>query len=128
MIKIYLKTITAKQLQKVEIGDWIEGCGDILSLAQVKFIHEFRFLLAKLQDNPEWDATDAAHPAWWRGEEYGACQAARLITDVLSGKDVGKGAMHPIPGEMRDSVLALKKERDELKRQVEELIEERGMN
>ncbi len=21
-------------------------------------------------DNPFWDCTDAAHPAWWRGHEY----------------------------------------------------------
>ena len=27
--------------------------------------------LTRLQeDNPFWDCTDAAHPAWWRGHDY----------------------------------------------------------
>ena len=27
-------------------------------------------------DDPLWDCTDAAHPAWWRGEKWSAYKAA----------------------------------------------------
>lgn len=35
------------------------------------------------EDNPFWDCTDAAHPAWWRGEEYSAKAMVRLINRWL---------------------------------------------
>lgn len=34
-------------------------------------------------DNPFWDATDGAHPAWWRGEEYGCKAMIRLFNEWL---------------------------------------------
>jgi len=65
--------------------------------------------LRKAYDDPQWDATDAAHPAWWRGEDFGAYMAAKLIADILSGKETGKGAMNDPVATMRDSILVLKK-------------------
>jgi hypothetical protein len=35
------------------------------------------------EDNPFWDCTDGAHPAWWRGEEYGAAGMIRLVNRWL---------------------------------------------
>jgi len=72
--------------------------------------------LRKLYDDPQWDATDAAHPAWWRGEDYGACQAAKLIADVLSGKNDCTGRMNEPVETMRDSVFELKKKCESLQR------------
>ena len=37
-------------------------------------------------DNPFWDCTDAAHPAWWRGQEYGVKQAIKIFDDWLNNK------------------------------------------
>lgn len=32
-------------------------------------------------DNPFWDGTDAAHPAWWRGHD---ATAQRMIADLAA--------------------------------------------
>jgi hypothetical protein len=37
-------------------------------LAIALAIAEYR---AGYPDDPFWDATDGAHPAWWRGQDYG---------------------------------------------------------
>jgi len=34
-------------------------------------------------DNPFWDCTDAAHPAWWRGEEYSIKMMIVLVNEWL---------------------------------------------
>lgn len=47
--------------------------------------------LQALRDDPESDATDAAHPAWWRGEEYGAFEMVRMVEKILAGQDSGCG-------------------------------------
>ena len=33
-------------------------------------IDRLRAEVASLRDDPEFDATDGAHPAWWRGHDY----------------------------------------------------------
>ena len=35
-------------------------------------------------DDPEWDATDAAHPAWWRGCDYGCARTNSAGTGTSS--------------------------------------------
>ena len=37
-------------------------------------------------DYPEFDGTDCAHPAWWRGNDAGVLAAARLIAQALNGE------------------------------------------
>lgn len=46
-----------------------------------------------LPDCKFWDATDYAHPAWWRGSDYGCFAAASRIQDVLDGTDTGAGVI-----------------------------------
>lgn len=71
----------------------------------------------KKLDDPEWDATDAAHPAWWRGEEYGGKQAIRRIRRVMDGEDDGSGVIGDTDAEkIRRDILALKAEVERLKR------------
>lgn len=41
-----------------------------------------------ITDNPFWDCTDGAHPAWWRGCDYGIDKVIEIINDVLDGKNV----------------------------------------
>jgi chromosome segregation ATPase len=36
---------------------------------------------------PEWDATDAAHPAWWRGHDHGAAGMARALEEARAERD-----------------------------------------
>lgn len=40
-------------------------------------------------DDPQWDATDAAHPAWWRGNDHGVAAVVQIINDTLDGKAPG---------------------------------------
>ncbi len=35
------------------------------------------------RDNPFWDCTDGAHPAWWRGQEYGCKAIVRIVNEWL---------------------------------------------
>jgi len=37
----------------------------------------------ELADNPELDATDAAHPAWWRGNEAGLICTVRVLNERM---------------------------------------------
>lgn len=46
-----------------------------------------------IPDNPYMDGTDAAHPAWWRGNERGVQVACEFLNIVLDGKDNGSGTM-----------------------------------
>ncbi len=43
------------------------------------------------QDDPEWDGTDAAHPAWWRGNDAGYRSITRMIEGILDGTYDGSG-------------------------------------
>jgi hypothetical protein len=42
-------------------------------------------LVKKLQDDPEMDATDAAHPAWWRGHEHTVASLVQYVNETLDG-------------------------------------------
>jgi len=113
--EIWIKNATAEEISTIEVLDWLEGYGQVMSLAEQIFIRRYGLILIKLRDDPQWDGTDAAHPAWWRGEKYGAWEATRLIADVLSGKNKCTGRMNEQIEIVRDSVFKLKQERDELK-------------
>jgi hypothetical protein len=43
------------------------------------------------RDHPELDATDGAHPAWWRGHEHTTAVFCQEINKILDGKDDGVG-------------------------------------
>ena len=52
-----------------------------------------RYLLAcAFRDDPELDATDGAHPAWWRGNDHGVAAATDIIKNALEGK-AGEGTL-----------------------------------
>ena len=42
-------------------------------------------------DIPELDATDGAHPAWWRGHNHTVNVLCQKINEILDGKDNGEG-------------------------------------
>jgi len=72
-----------------------------------RFIRE-RDRAVRAEDNPEWDATDAAHPAWWRGDAHGVQVCVDRINRILDGKDDGRGIIGHEPLEtLRRRLLAL---------------------
>lgn len=42
-----------------------------------------------LDDDPDLDGTDAAHPAWWRGQEAGFDGAMGMIEKALTERPAG---------------------------------------
>lgn len=44
--------------------------------------------IERLRDHPEFDCTDAAHPAWWRGQDHAVWVMCQLVTDLLDGKEI----------------------------------------
>lgn len=42
-------------------------------------------------DDSELDATDGAHPAWWRGRDHAVNVLCQKINEILDGKDNGEG-------------------------------------
>lgn len=56
------------------------------------------------------DATDAAHPAWWRGNDAGVAGTVERLTKILDGKDDGAGVISFAPLEkLRRRMLLLAK-------------------
>lgn len=53
MQKLFLKSMTPEQLENVQVLDWIEGFGDVLSIAQANFIQRFGKLLVSLTNEQE---------------------------------------------------------------------------
>lgn len=47
-------------------------------------------------DSPDLDATDGAHPAWWRGEEYGVLSAVRAVNKWLDGESLSGAYREPL--------------------------------
>lgn len=38
-----------------------------------------------MNDDPELDGTDGAHPAWWRGCDHGTAMTVSIINEILDG-------------------------------------------
>lgn len=62
---------------------------------------------ATIPDFPENDVTDAAHPAWWRGCNYGTNSIIREVTKILDGLDGGQGVANDPWETVRRRLLAL---------------------
>jgi hypothetical protein len=60
-----------------------------------------------LPDNPVWDSTDYAHPAWWRGHQHTAEEFCRLVNEILDGKDDGRGFNYQPWHDTRRRILGL---------------------
>jgi hypothetical protein len=65
-------------------------------------------------DNPFWDCTPGAHPAWWRGEEYGAKSMIRLVNKWLDAplKDLDKGTGYPEVQALKERIRDLRTKRE----------------
>ncbi|MBX9623826.1 MAG: hypothetical protein K2X82_08420 [Gemmataceae bacterium] len=63
--------------------------------------------LVGLRDDPLFDCTDAAHPAWWRGHDYTAAAFCREVTGILDGRDDGRGVANDPWETVRRRLLAM---------------------
>jgi hypothetical protein len=54
-----------------------------------------------IPDDPGRDGTDAAHPAWWRGQDYGCEMTVAVINRVLDSLEQGV----PAPGHFAGAAL-----------------------
>ena len=63
-----------------------------------------------IPDDPEFDCTDAAHPAWWRGCDYGTDSIIREVTAILDGKQPAGSCSEPWES-LRKRLAALTAER-----------------
>lgn len=77
--------------------------------------------LAHQKDDPEMDASDFAHPAWWRGEDYTFKLVSFHINKILDGDPVGGVSNEP----WQSLRLRLAKLRDE-NRELNALFELQG--
>lgn len=96
-------------LSEREIIDYFEGGGKIV------FIRTEDGVLAgdrecNIQiDDPGWDGTGYEHPAFYRGEQYGASQVLCRIKKILSGEDEGHGIIgDPELEAIRREILSLR--------------------
>lgn len=76
-------------------------------------------------DDPQLDATDFAHPAWWRGYDYGAESTMCEVVKVLDGEPISGTCSQPWEGireaEARGARRARESFRRRLKREIERL-------
>jgi hypothetical protein len=55
----------------------------VLETMQTSYASGYQYAMGK--DDPEMDATDFAHPAWWRGNERAFLTAVHEVNDILDG-------------------------------------------
>lgn len=65
-----------------------------------------------MNDDPAFDGTDLAHPAWWRGHDHTIAVVCQKLTEMLDGRDSGAGvANEPWEG-VRRRILDLVAQRE----------------
>lgn len=80
-------------------------------------------MITYILDDPDFDGTDAAHPAYDRGLRRGIDLVCSRVSDMLGGGDSG-GGMFGLAGlqEIREQIRALLGERDTLHQQLQDKI------
>lgn len=64
-------------------------------------------------DQPEFDNTPRAHPAFWRGKNIGINSVLEIVSNIMMGHDDGSGVNnHPGIEAMRQGILTWKREVD----------------
>lgn len=67
-------------------------------------------------DQPEFDNTPRAHPAFYRGKNSGINAVLEIVSNIMMGHDNGSGINnHPGIEAMRQGILAWKLEVDKFK-------------
>lgn len=95
----------------MDLRDYNRRAADALKALlaeQVEYwrLHEAWRALEATTDDPDLDATDGAHPAWWRGHDHTSKVFCELVTSILDGKDAGGGFNHEPWHTLRRRLLA----------------------
>lgn len=102
------------------------ACGDAYSRDQV--IGEIcgavkaaqsALLATCIPDDPALDATDAAHPAWWRGQEHGCQRLAERWKAALDGESHGGVMALRLGQECRERTQAVLAENQRLREDLD---------
>lgn len=66
-----------------------------------------------LPDVPDFDGTDAAHPAWWRGQSDGVDGVVRLMKEALNGYSGGtlREPLHAVRETVRENARVVRRAR-----------------
>ena len=75
----------------------------------------------KAADNPEFDATDGAHPAWWRGHDYVSARFKEEIDKARRERDNLKADFESLEYDAARVVRALDELPEDLRAAVETL-------
>jgi hypothetical protein len=62
-----------------------------------------------LPDNPHWDCTDGAHPAWWRGCDYGVESVIRTIRKAVAERRAGNYGSAALTELVREIIQLMEK-------------------
>ncbi len=60
-----------------------------------------------MEDNPELDGTDAAHPAWWRGQEHGAVGITISMMNAFKEPRHSGKFSNPLMNELREKIWSV---------------------
>lgn len=71
-----------------------------------------------VQDNPEYDGTNAAHPAWWRGHYQGFNAVMDIIEKALNGEKPAGVIGDPRHQEIKDRIWEMIEQSDWTKKEV----------
>ena len=82
--------LIARAEKEVEAVERLQRAGVMINQAGVDTA-DLRALIQLAKDDPEMDATDFAHPAWWRGNDQGVIVLCGMINKILDGNDAGRG-------------------------------------
>ena len=61
-------------------------------------------------DNPNFDGTDAAHPAWWRGHDHAVASLCQILNKIMDGEDDRSGTASEPWESVRRRLLAILKQ------------------
>lgn len=109
------RTTISDALPDCMMPDGAEPCrGYSVALAEID----------RLRDMPDTDASEDAHPAWWRGVDHGCCEAVEVLRKAADGEDDGVGVIGYEPLEaLRRRLIAMRAElhgRDSAEREDKE--------
>jgi len=76
-------------------------------------------------DNPDLDATDGAHPAWWRGCDHGSIRTAKVLQRVAEGEVSCATGIPPTLAAAAGTIEALRARVVELEADLDRTIGER---
>ncbi len=71
-----------------------------------------------MEDNPELDGTEGAHPAWWRGQEHGAIGTTISMMNAFREERHSGKFSNPLMNELREKIWNMRDKIEKMKKIV----------